>query len=195
MTAIAETQTYHGLKPHGTRGRYRQGCSCERCDEANKAYYRNRRQKIAETGRVIKRPAWAPRLAWHGTPERYFQGCHCDSCKRAYNLWRRVRYEDGAGYTRKPVECLTDVNQPAFTRLMRDILAPDDEISAAIMAKVRARVQARLSRDFHDAPTGPPVAAAKEISTMTLEQINALMQPDIPSRAQTQRKYRTRDFF
>lgn len=184
-----EVNAYHGLKSHGTRGRYRQGCPCDECDEANKAYHRDRRQKITETGRVIKRPAWAARLAWHGTPDRYFQGCNCKSCKRAYNLWRRVRYEGGVGYTKKPAECLTDVNKPAFTRLMRDILAPDDEITAAILAKIHKRVQARISREFHDLPTGSPTTAAKEISQMTFEQIKALMQPDVPSLAQTRRKH------
>jgi hypothetical protein len=77
---------------------------------------------------------------------------------------------------------------------MRDILAPDDEITAAIIANILRRVQARLSLDYHGIPHSLSSKASIEISKMSYHQIEMLMQPDTPSLSQTQRRIHVRDF-
>lgn len=82
---------------------------------------------------------------------------------------------------RRPAQALTEIGS-GFYRLVIDILAPDDDVSAAIRAKVRARAEARRRRDL-----ATPSSAAIEISRMSREQIEELMRSDIPSAAQTRR--------
>lgn len=57
--------------PHGTRSRYRSGCSCDECRRANREYKR----QLAQRG-------VAPN---HGTNSGYNNyGCRCKACTRAH---------------------------------------------------------------------------------------------------------------
>lgn len=195
------------LRPHGTRGRYTQGCRCGLCRKALRDYHqawrdRKRAAGLTSSGKppvvrqkrqkldVVARKSLS--LARHGTVERYRQDCTCRSCTRAYSLYLRITKDFPSA--KDPVKHLTSIYEPGFARLMRDILKPDDELTAAIKERIRKRVQKRLSCDFHGTRSGPSTTAAKEISAMPYDQIKILMQPGIPSIAQTRRRFHTIDY-
>lgn len=195
-TAVAKSPSYHGLKPHGTEARYKQGqgCRCEPCVLAHRAYQKSLADRNRAKGLTSVGKPYSPRvvkLARHGTVERYHQRCTCHECKRAYNIYRRVRYHYPSAID--SVKNLTDIQHPGFVRLMRDIVGPDDELSVAIMEKVRSRVRARLKREFYGLPDGPSTTIAEEIDSMSWDQIRWLMQSEIPSLAQTRKRHRSMD--
>jgi hypothetical protein len=61
--------------PHGTRQRYRYGCSCLECCEAVNTYIREHPTKNSS--------------AAHGTLTRYKSGCRCEMCRSANAAWLR----------------------------------------------------------------------------------------------------------
>lgn len=87
--------------PHGTRAGYsgtskRQGCRCEQCREANRAY-------LAERVRV----------ATHGVRSTYTMGCRCDQCREAQRLYHlanrdRPSYRRAQREAKAHIETLKD---------------------------------------------------------------------------------------
>lgn len=190
------------LRPHGTRGRYKQGCHCDLCTTAQRAYqqaWRDRNKAVGLTSNgtvpIVRPKRIAIRslsFARHGTVERYRQNCTCKPCTRAYDLHQRIVQTFPS--VKEQTKSLTSTYEQGFVRLWRDILGPDDELTAAILERIRKRVQRRLSREFYGTQCGAPTAAAKDIAAMSYDQIKMFMQPGIPSIAQTRRTFHTIDY-
>ena len=76
---------------HGDVRRYRQGCRCDACREANRLYH-------AEWRATSRRDPSRADRAGHGKPNTYRQyGCRCDACRAANSAdvaaWRARRRE------------------------------------------------------------------------------------------------------
>lgn len=163
---------YASPQPHGTPDRYRQGCACDECRKAWRLYH----QAYRAAHPAKRKPRRKRRLHSHGTVKRYWQRCRCDRCSRAFNLWRRVvRQYPSVG---DPVAALTDPAGPAFWQLVQ-LIPP------AAREACRRRAEDRWTREQAAAPS----RAGAEIARMTTRQIEALMQPDIPTPAQTRRRH------
>ena len=106
--------------------------------------------------------------------ERYREGCRCRRCRRTGRLHREVV----SGRTaRKAATVLTDPSHPGFAQLAALVFTP------RMRWVIHRRALERMERDL----AASPVRAAEEIDRMSFEQIESLMQPGIPSPAQTRR--------
>ncbi len=119
-------------------------------------------------------PKRVHRLPRHGTTERYRRRCRCHPCTRAWRIYRAVVSDYPS--VKRPAEVLTDPNGPAFWRLAALAFTPEQR------PWIQRRALARQQRT--DAVQS---IAAVEISRMSTRQIEALMQSEIPSSAQTRR--------
>lgn len=67
---------------HGTRSRYNDGCRCDACREANRAYAESRRRAAGAV--PLEDYIAEHRATDHGRAAVYQRGCRCEEC-RAWN--------------------------------------------------------------------------------------------------------------
>lgn len=78
----------------GSVAKYRKGCRCPACREANaelsRKYYKPRPRKKAEAPETEKKPRV---LQPCGTRAAYRRGCRCEDCKEAARAHQRLKYK------------------------------------------------------------------------------------------------------
>lgn len=79
---------YVSAAEHGTRSRYKAGCSCQPCRDAEAAYQASRYRRQVP---VQIRP---PMRAAHGTRSRYVAGCLCPACREAERVYQAARWRE-----------------------------------------------------------------------------------------------------
>jgi len=73
------------MSDHGTRARYKRGCRCVRCNDANTAH--GARMRANAKARSAEQAALVP----HGEISGYtYWGCRCEKCGRARRSYDRA---------------------------------------------------------------------------------------------------------